>query len=72
MRAASVSLGLAVTPLVKSAPECVRPVDATRKQRKRFDKCKKGLDCEDTPGFYGCFNDSGDEFATCNESLCEG
>ena len=53
---------------VEAVPPCVLPADPTKKQEKKWKECKKNLKCE---SYHGCFNEAGDEFASCDESDCE-
>ena len=53
---------------LEAVPPCVLPADYTKKQFRRWRKCKKGLKCE---SYHGCFNEAGDEFASCKASDCE-
>ena len=41
---------------------CVLPIDATKKQKKRFHECRKKLDCDD---WETDFNEDGDQIVTC-------
>lgn len=50
-------------------PECVLQSGHTDQQETKFDECVEKLDCR--RGYhYGCFNDNGDQFATCKRRHC--
>ena len=69
---------LAVLPLLgtsqsvqsKSIPDCVLPVGATEEQIQAWNECIAALDCR--RGFwYGCSNENGDMFASCDKDDCQ-
>ncbi len=55
--------------LTKRIPECVKTVDATEEQEKRWERCVAGLKCR--KGVHYCSNDAGDQFASCDKNDCK-
>ncbi len=52
---------------IKTPPECVLTIDYTRKQKSRWNKCRKDLPCD---SYHMCSNERGDKFASCKKKYC--